>query len=543
MTRRLLVIAAILTLTLLSHFQFPGHTYLQADTQIYAPILEHLYDRSVLSNDILVRRPHVSFTVYDEVTNGIRHLTGWDLETSLEVQQLITRALGIWGVYLIALAFGLPAPLSLLVAAIFSLGATILGPAVLSFEYEPNPRAFAVPLLILATGLAANGRDLGAGIAGAAAFLIHPPTVYPFWGVFFCLVLWPSKPDIMERRLKALGPLLVATIILLLASRHQAGVGETQVFFARLDAMQEQLQRFRGSYAWVSIWWRSFLPHHLILFAASLLAYWRIRKSASLDTRFFLIGLPLIGLLSMPASYLLLEKAKWALLPQFQPMRALLFLTTTAGIAASIAACKAIESRRILEGIVWFGLAYLIPANVSAWPFPVGGRLIVIFSLAMVSTLAAWLWSRRPRLAVAVLAAAILIPFYAVPNWAKIRNYPHLHTPELSQLSQWALRNTAADAMFLFPDAKQGLDPGIFRARTLRAVYVDWKGGGQINYLKELGMEWWSRWQDTMNAPVTADSLQHFRELGIDYVVLKPVNKLAGITPCYANSLYVVYGL
>jgi len=36
---------------------------------------------------------------------------------------------------------------------------------------------------------------------------------------------------------------------------------------------------------------------------------------------------------------------------------------------------------------------------------------------------------------------------------------------------------------------------------------------------------------------------QHFRELGVDYVVLKPANKLAGITPCYANALYVVYRL
>jgi len=60
---------------------------------------------------------------------------------------------------------------------------------------------------------------------------------------------------------------------------------------------------------------------------------------------------------------------------------------------------------------------------------------------------------------------------------------PPAHT-ELSQLSQWALRNTAADAMFLFPDAKQGLDPGIFRARTLRAVYVDWKVGARLTTSK-----------------------------------------------------------
>ena len=59
--------AAIVILALLSFFQFPGHTWLQQDSQIYTPILEHLRDPSVLAKDMLVERPHVSFTVYDEV--------------------------------------------------------------------------------------------------------------------------------------------------------------------------------------------------------------------------------------------------------------------------------------------------------------------------------------------------------------------------------------------------------------------------------------------------------------------------------------------
>ncbi|MDQ6705638.1 MAG: hypothetical protein M3Z85_06710, partial [Acidobacteriota bacterium] len=58
---------ALVAITLLTFFQFPGHTYLQQDTQIYNPILEHLWDGSVLRNDILVQRPHVAFTLYDEV--------------------------------------------------------------------------------------------------------------------------------------------------------------------------------------------------------------------------------------------------------------------------------------------------------------------------------------------------------------------------------------------------------------------------------------------------------------------------------------------
>ena len=67
MSGKIAVAAAICALTLLNFFQFPGHTYLQADSQIYLPILEHIWDPGVLANDLIAERPHVSFTLYDEV--------------------------------------------------------------------------------------------------------------------------------------------------------------------------------------------------------------------------------------------------------------------------------------------------------------------------------------------------------------------------------------------------------------------------------------------------------------------------------------------
>ena len=36
--------AVCVALALLTFFQFPGHTWLQQDSQIYVPILEHLRD-------------------------------------------------------------------------------------------------------------------------------------------------------------------------------------------------------------------------------------------------------------------------------------------------------------------------------------------------------------------------------------------------------------------------------------------------------------------------------------------------------------------
>ena len=156
-------------------------------------------------------------------------------------------------------------------------------------------------------------------------------------------------------------------------------------------------------------------------------------------------------------------------------------------------------------------------------------------ALAALTALAVW---RTPRFApVAALAA-----FFAIPTLGGVVNYPHLHTPELAQLSAWARASTPQDAVFLFPDAAHGLDPGIFRSEALRAIYVDWKAGGQANYLKEFGEQWWSRWQQTMARGFRPADLAKYQGLGIGYVVLQVKNRLPQ-TAVFENAKYVAYAV
>jgi hypothetical protein len=532
--KNLAVAAGIAALTALTWFEFPGHTWLQQDTQIYAPILEHLRDPALLRKDILVQRPHVSFTLYDETARGLRRVTGLGFREVLEGEQLATRALGIWGLYLMATALGLSAPASLLAAGVISLGATIGGPAVLSFEIEPDPRGFAVPLLFLAIGLLAHGREAAAGIAGSVAFLIHPPTVYPFWGVCFALALW-------RRRLTVLAPLGCACVVLAVAARFQEGANEAQVFFSRLTPLIESLQRMRAPYSWISEWGRNWLPHYFVLYAASLVAYVRLRRRAPARLRFFLLGLPLIGMLSVPVSYVFLEKMKWALLPQVQPMRALLFVTVIAQFSAVAAGILAAQSRRFPEAFVWFALAWLVPGNTNVTWLPPWNRALAVALLAGAACVAAWAEAHRFRWSAAALAGVAAAGFFLIPGLGGVRMYPRLHTPELKQLSAWARAATPRDAVFLFADAGKQLQPGIFRAEAERAIYVDWKGGGQVNYLTELGQQWWSRWHQLMAKPFDAKDVAHYRALGIDYVVLGPQNRLPGRAAAFENSRYLVY--
>jgi hypothetical protein len=132
------------------------------------------------------------------------------------------------------------------------------------------------------------------------------------------LLLWPAKPGVRRARLIGLTPLLVAAPILLLAARSQAAAGEAQAFFGRIAPAQESLQRLRTSYVWISMWPASTIIHHLVLFGVLLAAWARVRRQMGLELRLFLLGLPILGVLSMPFSWLLLERWGWCW-SQIQP--------------------------------------------------------------------------------------------------------------------------------------------------------------------------------------------------------------------------------
>ncbi|MBI4877034.1 MAG: hypothetical protein HY822_20545 [Acidobacteria bacterium] len=543
MRAQLPVAAVIAALTLAGFFQFPGHTYLQSDTQIYLPMFERLENPQVLAKDLVATRPHMAFTIYDEVSLGLRKLTGADFQHVLAAQQLLFRALGILGAFLIATSLGLGRWPALAVAALFSLGATVLGPMVLTFEYEPVPRGFALPLLVFAIGLAAHGRDLGAGAAASLAFLYHPPTTFVFWAVYSALTLWPTRPDWMIRRIRGLAPLAAAVLIMFALSRLHTGAAEQQVLFSRIDPAWEQLQRMRAPYDWVSLWIGGLWLQYAILWLVSAAAAWRLRASLSPELRFFALGMPLAGVLSVPASYLLLERMKLALIPQFQPARAILFITVFAVLMAAAAGIGAAARGRLWEAVLWLLPAFAVPASSRLMELlrpdlanpSIVRRLVLVAGCAAAMACAA----RWRRFAPAVMLVAVAA-FWLVPGVGGVENYPRLDSPELRQLAEWARRSTPQDAVFLFPDAGRELYPGVFRARAVRAVWVCWKSGGQVNFMRGLALEWGARWRQVM-AKKLDYSVVDYRSLGVDFVVLKPAHRLPGRTPVYENPSHLVY--
>ena len=141
-----------------------------------------------------------------------------------------------------------------------------------------------------------------------------------------------------------LAPLGAAALVLAIAAVAQAGGGEARTFFARLTPELERLQRMRASYNWISdaqAWPPSLIVHYVIVFGILLAAFARLRREAGFGLRLFLLGLPALGMLSLPASWLLLDRWRWAIVPQFQPMRYVLFVTLFAQLLTALAGARA----------------------------------------------------------------------------------------------------------------------------------------------------------------------------------------------------------
>jgi hypothetical protein len=523
-------IAAFLILISALSFYFPGHTWLQADTQIYVALMEHIDDPSALSRDFLVARSHLAFTLYDEVTIGLHRLTGASFEAVLVFQQAVLRCAGVIGIYLLAAALPLQRKMALFVAALASLGTLIAGPAVLTVEYEPTPRAFALPLMLLAIGLSAHGRDMEASIAGSVALLYHAPTAAPFWILFFPFLF-------ARKKYRAIVPLAAAAGILIVASRFQPGAIEQQSFLWRVSPTLEQVQRFRAAYNWIGSWGWRLITQYVLLWAIAMAACWRVRPKHGV---LFLIGLPVLGVLSLPFSWLALDELKWGFIPQFQPARAALFISLFAIVLASAAGIRAAQAGRHAEAAAWFVVPYLPslqPRILDLFVPPLDPlavrRWLVLAVLAAASVCAVRL-SHRRAWHLAILGFAV-VPFFAIPLWGRVENYPALRTPELGQLVTWARANTPRDAMFVFPGAGRKLHPGIFRVEAQRALYVDWKSGGQANYYEWIGDQWRKRWQQ---AGAYHASLC---DAGIDYIVLPRAQRLPGTSAVYDNGAFIVY--
>jgi hypothetical protein len=519
---------AVIVLTVLGYWVFPGHAYLEADTQIYVPMMERIYNPVLFSNDPMISRPHLALTAYDEIAIGLRNYVGLEFENGLKLQQVLFRACAAAGLLLIALQLGLPPPGAFFVAGVALLNVSGLGMGIT--ELEPVPRAFAMGLLLLGIGLALEGSFLAAGLAGALGFLIHPTTMAPFWGVAAFVVLRKGARPML------LAPLLPAAGVLLLLMHFQAGATESLDFFRRLDPFQEALQRQYMRTEFVSEWNAGDILDCLCQCAVAGVGLWRLRDHLRPPLRDWLLGFGAFAVLSVPFSWIVLDQLHWSLAGPWAPLRALVWITLLASILSSACGIFAAQKRIWWEAPLWFAIALALPVkNLLVTWFVNPWLIVLVLALIGVSVVCA-------KRGIALAAAGVL-PFLAFSASGLVPREQATDTPELRQLAEWARSKTDETQVFLFADDGAFGGSGPFRARALRAVYVDYEGRSLVNYYPQYSAEWLQRWRDVHQGRWLAGP-QDFQDLAgrhIDFLVLRREHAIRDKQPEFGNAEYVVY--
>ena len=489
MRRALLVLGALSVLTWLQFQFFPGHTYLRSDTQVYVPILEKLASPGLLSRDLIASHPNVTYTIYDEVTLFLSSAGEMNLHTALVIQQVVFRAAGLLGIFLLARSTGLSDGLSLVVAALVNLGGVLPGPQISIVDLEPTPRSFALGLTFLALGFMAKGMPLLTGLAGGLALVYDLRIAIPF-----CLVVILSMIfDRGMRRMLRPSVTILAIFALLLAnlSQLQPGVPDAHDLFETISPAIARIQQFRTSYVWVSAWGLDRIFLYVVLWCGGWYAGVRIWARLNKAARWIFLLLPALGIVSIPFSYLLLEVARWRVIPQIQPAETVIFTVALTSAACAIAGLQRGTAGKWKESVAFLLLAVAIPVVL-----------------------------RQPRAS------------------SDVKEIAHL---EAAQLAEWAQSSTWGGSMFSFPDAERAVYPGIFRVLSDRAVWVDWQTGRQVAFFDDLADEWFRRWHDTMEGDYNEHRLRNFLSLPIDYYVLQGRNAVRGVTPVFATQQFVVY--
>jgi hypothetical protein len=542
MLRVALLSLAIFAAAGLEFWAFPGHSYLEAQTQIYLPMLERVDAPGLLSRDLVATNPTLALTGYDEATVFLHEAGRQPFRRALLGQEFVFRIAALVGIFLLARATGLSHLYALIVTVIVNLGATLTGPAVSLTEREPVPGAFAFGLVVLAMGLMADEKPLLAGLAGGVGFLYDPVLALPFWGVLLAGFFFDRS---WRRVIRPTLPIFLVFVLLLAnLAQLQPGAGGDTVF-ARVSPQLALFQRTYTPYLYVGSWSKGAIYQFLALFVLGLWAAVRCWPLLSSSFRWLVLGSAFCGLLSIPISYVLLDVGHLAWSARLEPARALLFTVAASALLFGLAGMRAILLRSAWEALGWFSLLFALPLSTGIFDFlhiQNGAQLIqfavplVLAALLTILLLRSSVGSARFIILIAPPLACLVLLY--TPG---LRRAPIPFRQSIATMAEWAANRTWGSSVFLFADAGRAAYPGVFRAQSRHALWVDWKSAQGVAFSETAAARWQERWERTMAGPFSPERLESFLPLPIDYYVLRRQNQLSLAPYVFLNRDFVVY--
>ena len=543
MLRVPLLCLAIFATAWLEFTVFPGHSYLAGDTQLYVPVLERMAAPGLLSRDLVATNGALSLTAYDEATLLLHEGGRQSIRRALLAQEFVCRLAALLGVFLLARATGLGYLFSFVIAAVINLGAYLAGPAVFLTDREPLPGPFAFSLLLLAMGLLAQEVPLLAGLAGGVALLYDPVLASPFWCVLIVAFAFDAG---MRKLIRPMLPILLI-FILLLANLAQLQPGTAaQPLLARLPSDLVAFQSLYTPQLYVSSWAAGEVCQLLALFVFGLWAAARCWLLLSACFRWLVLGTGLCGVLSIPASYLLIDQGHFAWAARVQPTRALLFSAAASGLLFGLAGMRAVLHRSPMESFAWFFLLFTLPLSQGVFDFLRLTNALHAIQFALSLALTALLTGLLLRLAASgsmrlLIAVVPFVAAVAISQTPGLRPAPIPMRASVTQLAAWADSSTWGSSVFLFPDAGYSAYPSVFRAQSRHGLWVDWDTRRGVAFSEPAAARWQERWRGSMQNGFSIANLEKSLPLPIDYYVLATRNQLAGARHAFMNRDFVVY--
>jgi hypothetical protein len=160
---------------------------------------------------------------------------------------------------------------------------------------------------------------------------------------------------------------------------------------------------------------------------------------------------------------------------------------------------------------------------------------------ALAALLASLLFAFASTSARFLTLAAPLLAALALTHVPGLRPAPIPFRQSIAQMAEWADSSTWGSAVFLFPDAGRAAYPGVFRAQSRHALWVDWKSAQGVLYSEPAAASWQERWRHTMQPDFSPARLEGFLPLPIDYYVLRRQNQLTTARSVFTNRDFVVY--
>lgn len=509
----------------------PGrYSVLQRDTQIYLPLVRNHSAPNVLDNDPLVRTYHLSVSVYPLFLHPFR--AGIDRPTALGYLKglwVLLAWVQLFGLYLVGRAFVPGRVEALIVASIVGVGQMFPGPRLFLFEPEFIPRGCAMSLVCLTLGALATGRFKLGLTSTAIALLFHPIGAVP--GLVSLAFDKTMRSLFRSYSRVALG-LAIVSITLMIGCRLVSHSGPF------VDPQWAAIISARTPYVLVSYWRPLWIVEVFVCGASAMWAYGS-RKRGPDDSNLSALPIPImLGLLALPASYLMLETCHLSLALTAQPLRLstwpLLAFTVALAVFGTLSAVRG----DILQSVLVLCVRYYLAAEGT---FLGGGgglndalnslKDAIVVAALIATCICASRMVGRPKLAVAGVLSINLVYMY----WVPLKFMPAYGIGQTTiALAHWAGSHTKPCSVFAFPDSAETAVPGQFRALSDRAVFVDFLSGGQINYSRAFATTWDDRWRWER----ASHGLKEYAERGVDYVVYASRRNFQAV-PIYENGFYV----